>query len=103
MLLISLSRSVESHCRFSRIIYSQEEESHGTYALVIGGERNSPVNAEEAQRIVSRLQAVVADNEGKVLTTVNMAISIVSNGWCGRATSLFHSRPRQECINLESG
>lgn len=44
----------------------------GTYALVVGGDRNIPVDAEEAQHIVDRLAVVVAENEGKILTTVNL-------------------------------
>jgi Ran GTPase-activating protein 1 len=43
-----------------------------TYALVVGGERLKPVDAEEAQRIVDDLAIVVAENEGKLLNEVNL-------------------------------
>lgn len=46
--------------------------AEATYALVVGGDRLVPVDAEEARSIVTRLTVVVAENEGKTLTEVNL-------------------------------
>jgi hypothetical protein len=55
---LSLSCQVETHCKFSRVLYSQGDASPATpemYTLEVGGDQLVPVKEEEAECIVARL------------------------------------------------